>query len=653
MMAAVLSRAIFSAVGGGLAVAMLLGVFCSGASAAFGTGIRPTLPSSAVAYPPGVSVGAVSCPSAGNCAAAGGYVDTSGAPHLLLLTESAGIWQTAINGALPAGATGTGEPNIVCVSAGNCTFAATYQDASSHSRGMALTETAGIWGSPVAISLPAGAAADPGVKVLALSCPTAGNCAAVVTYLDGASNLHSLLWTQSAGVWGSPTAPSLPANAAASQPDTPFVSNGLRSVSCASAGNCTAVGGYVDTANHGQGLSVTETSGVWGTGVKVPLPGDAAASPKGDLGQVSCSSAGNCTAVGTYTGSAFEGLLITETSGVWSTGLTAPLPADAATNPYVQLGSLSGALSCPAANSCTALGVYAPSGGGQYAVAWDETSGAWRATELNVSAASEDGGFVSCASAGNCSAAGFIEVDVPGFTARAFEGTLWTETAGTWSAATTPPVPADAASGAGGQIPDTSLHAVSCGSVGDCAVVGTYNDNAGSQQGLLLSGNPSPPAGTGGTDGTGGAGGTGGTGGAGNTGGTGGGSAPVATSVIRSRLSSALHVTGAKAKIKALLTHGYQTSFNAPEAGRVTISWYQVPPGAHVAKTKTKPKPLLVASGSASASKPATIKVTVKLTGAGKRLLKHAHRAKLTGKGTFAPSGGKATSTTSSLNLHS
>src|SRR5580658_4934366 len=58
----------------------------------------------------------------------------------------------------------------------------------------------------------------------------------------------------------------LPANAGSN----PLVD--LESVSCVSVGNCTAVGSYLDDSGEAQGLLLTETSRVWATGVEAPLP---------------------------------------------------------------------------------------------------------------------------------------------------------------------------------------------------------------------------------------------------------------------------------------------------------------------------------------------------------------------------------------------
>jgi hypothetical protein len=99
---------------------------------------------------------------------------------------------------------------------------------------------------------------------------------------------------------------------------------GLSSVSCASAGNCSAVGSYYGGVGGSQGLLLTETAGTWASGVEAALPASARPNASALLGSLSCASAGNCTAVGWYndgTLSNGHGLLLTETSGEWTSGV--------------------------------------------------------------------------------------------------------------------------------------------------------------------------------------------------------------------------------------------------------------------------------------------------------------------------------------------
>jgi hypothetical protein len=180
----------------------------------------------------------------------------------------------------------------------------------------------------------------------------------------------------------------------------------VHSVSCASAGACTAVGSYASVSGGLQGLLLTERTGIWARGVEAALPANASPSAQdGNLGSVSCVSVGNCAAIGTYyDASSYQGLLLTETGGVWSAGVEAALPADAtATNQTVYLNSVS----CAAAGNCSAVGEYVQSSGSGEGLLLTERSGRWGtgfepalpAGLRNVRLTS-----VSCPSVGNCSA---------------------------------------------------------------------------------------------------------------------------------------------------------------------------------------------------------------------------------------------------------
>ena len=68
---------------------------------------------------------------------------------------------------------------------------------------------------------------------------------------------------------------------------------------------------------------MSETAGAWTTGVEATVPANANSEPSVDLTSVSCASAGNCTAIGIYYDSSAneQGLLISSTTP--STSLTA------------------------------------------------------------------------------------------------------------------------------------------------------------------------------------------------------------------------------------------------------------------------------------------------------------------------------------------
>ena len=118
---------------------------------------------------------------------------------------------------------------------------------------------------------------------------------------------------------------------------------------------------------------------------------------------------------------------------------------------------------------------------------------------------------------------------------------------------------------------------------------------------------------------------------------------------ITASLLSALTPGGKAARLAAVRKHGScVVSFSAPSAGELVISWYELPKGAHLSSAK----PVLVASGRATTSAAGGVKLTIKLTAMGKRLLKASRSLKLTAKGTFTPAGHAATSTTKQFMLH-
>ena len=376
------------------------GLLLTETAGSWAIGTEAVLPANAGASPQ-AEPAAVSCATAGNCSAVGKYVDSSGNVEGLLLNETAGHWGTGAEAILPANA---GTPNanvflnsISCPSAGNCSAVGTYDDQSGNTQGLLLTETAGSWAPGVEAVLPAGAlTTNQMVELDSVSCASTGNCSAVGSY-EGSSSTGALLLNEMGGSWATGIEAVLPPDALPGRTST-----GLSSVSCTSAGNCSAVGEYTSNSPGGGGLLLTETGGSWSAGVEATLPANASfAEPS-----VSCASAGNCTAA------TRGGVLLTETAGKWGSGVVAPVPADASPPKMARLTSIS----CPTADGCTAVGAYTSVvAGASQGVLVTETAGSWSATEVAAPANAAPDPIaelesVSCPSAGSCSAAGnYIE----------------------------------------------------------------------------------------------------------------------------------------------------------------------------------------------------------------------------------------------------
>jgi len=113
---------------------------------------------------------------------------------------------------------------------------------------------------------------------------------------------------------------------------------------------------------------------------------------------------------------------------------------------------------------------------------------------------------------------------------------------------------------------------------------------------------------------------------------------------------------GKAARIGALLKNGFfKQRFKAPEAGMAVIKWYYLPPGAKLAGAKhakkAAPTPVLVASGSVTFHAAGTAAVKLRLTGAGRRLLGHSKRVRLTATCAFTPVGGAPVVTSGTFQL--
>jgi hypothetical protein len=130
-------------------------------------------------------------------------------------------------------------------------------------------------------------------------------------------------------------------------------------VSCASPGNCSAGGYYVDGVTAP--FVVTETNGTWGAATNVP-----GTSGTGDkVTTISCGSAGNCSAGGSST--ADQTFVVNQTDGTWGTAT--------GVRGLGTGGSLLWSVSCPPAGNCAAGGEYTNSSSKTQAFVVSESGG--------------------------------------------------------------------------------------------------------------------------------------------------------------------------------------------------------------------------------------------------------------------------------------
>jgi virginiamycin B lyase len=138
-----------------------------------------------------------------------------------------------------------------------------------------------------------------------------------------------------------------------------------------------------------------------------------------------------------------------------------------------------------------------------------------------------------------------------------------------------------------------------------------------------------------------------------NGGGANGGGAVGATdaATIKALLRNALATPGPGLRIGSLLrVGGITVKVELPAPGTLTVSWYQVSKGARIGRA-AKPNVVLVARGRVTAAQRGKASLAIRLTSAGRRLLKHARRAALQSQASFSPKGGKATTMTGRVTL--
>jgi hypothetical protein len=202
---------------------------------------------SALATGGGAHVGSVSCASAGNCAAGGEYVDSQAHSQGFVVSEKNGVWDQAIEvpglAALNNGGS-AGVGSVSCPSAGNCAAGGNYVDR-HRELVFVVSERNGVWRQAIRVpgirDLGKG-----GAQLFSVSCASAGNCAAggFNGSVQGETFYKGFVVSEKNGVWGR----------AIEVPGLGTLTTGrfagVFSVSCASPGNCAAGGSYADRSGH-------------------------------------------------------------------------------------------------------------------------------------------------------------------------------------------------------------------------------------------------------------------------------------------------------------------------------------------------------------------------------------------------------------------
>jgi hypothetical protein len=422
----------------------------------------------------------VSCASAGNCSAGGYYKDSSLQTQPFVVSKVNGTWRNAIRVPVPdapaIGQNGVGiVSSISCASAGNCSAGGFYADNSGHGHLFVVSQVNGTWRKPVLVRGIAVSGLTTKMRIVSISCASPGNCSAGGYYgytsVDYVWHSYGFVVSQVNGTWHD--AIRVPGLAALGTGED----TGVDSLSCGSAGNCSAVGNYRLKSGRGLAFVANEVNGTWHTAINIP---GSAVGGSSFATSVSCASAGNCSAVGSYADGSGrgQGFVVSEVNGTWRA--VTPVPGLAT---LAKRGHYIGSVSCASAGNCGAGGYYVDGAGGIQAFVVSKVNGTWHAAiEVPGTATLNKFGVaqvstVSCASAGNCSAGGHYTDNVGHSQAFVVSGVN-----GTWHAAIEVPGTAVLNNGFGAQV-----NSVSCGAARNCSAGGYYSDQSQHHHAFIVS----------------------------------------------------------------------------------------------------------------------------------------------------------------------
>jgi hypothetical protein len=253
----------------------------------------------------GATISYLSCPTNGNCAAAGTFASVPCA-----------------------------DGDNDCVLAG-----ATYKR--QFERSFVVNEVRGVWGSPQWLR---NANRGEYPNLTGLSCGAPGTCAAVGTSQQGGFVANEVKghWESSVLFPGS----SLPGQ----------TSSMISAVSCGSRGDCSAGGSYTDNLGHTHPFLVDEISGTWQRAAAIKGAHRPALNQYAQIQTISCGSASHCTAFGESLGPRGAGLfffVLNKRSNAWSSVRLEPV-----SNAFAFRGFSGSDMACSAGTSCTIAGSY-------------------------------------------------------------------------------------------------------------------------------------------------------------------------------------------------------------------------------------------------------------------------------------------------------
>ncbi len=253
-------------------------------------------------FNPFVSISQIACSSSVDCVGVGSFINNNDVTEALVVNEVDGVWQRAEALAPPASASRFADASVTevtCLKDSSCAALGTFIATSGAVEAMSASESGGVWGTASALAMPADAAANPHVFLFGfggIACAATDNCSVGGQYKDIAGHYQGFLENEVNGAWLPAVEVALPTNGVSGGPN-----GGVVAISCPSLGECQASGSYLDASGNYQAVVFAETDGTWQRGEEVTLPdGASTVGVDGGIYAIFCASPTSCVGVGSF-----------------------------------------------------------------------------------------------------------------------------------------------------------------------------------------------------------------------------------------------------------------------------------------------------------------------------------------------------------------
>jgi len=333
----------------------------------------------------------ISCASAAMCMAAGLYTSSSSVDVTLTESWNGSAW-SVVPSPSPPGAGYSVLHSVSCARASHCVAVG-----ESYNAAAAFVTLSESWNGS-AWSIVSSPTLSTSSDLYGISCASASRCLAAGTFQNSSGNYATLAESWKDRAWSI-------VNQDAD----------LAGVSCASALRCLAIGSYISSHSVSVNLAESWNGSAWSV-VRIPSPRGARGSY---LNGISCLPTGRCLAVGYYFNHRFIRVTLTESwnGSAWSI-VRSPSPPGA---PYSALD----AISCTSASDCTAVG---SSAGGTLAEHWNGSAWSVISTPNPATSAYSELDGISCLNRSDCLAVGYYYNTVAGANltlAERWNGSAW------------------------------------------------------------------------------------------------------------------------------------------------------------------------------------------------------------------------------------